>query len=359
MTKATKEARSRLELTKYLFQIKMKAEYNILGPKAVQPYQCSIKLTENCQSRCITCNYWKNKYEDLITTERAIKLLNEDLPEAGINSLRFTGGEPLLRKDFFEILSALNTDLYNDIILQTNGLLLRRYAKEINDSPITNICVSLDGLADTNDRIRGIKGGFNMIIEGLSHISRKKITVVSTLHNRLGKEIEQLITFFKERGYGWDINLPDSNMYFFKGLDLVDISTMTGEEIDRIVFLLAKYGNYSPKTLSYIKNYLEKSPHKKENSNAFRCYLGFITTYINSTGDLLSGCYVMKPMGNILAKSVKEIISTDDYEKRVMMMLSKKCPGCTCGFKLNMTLDNLYDSLYFRSYKKLKRLVSM
>jgi GTP 3',8-cyclase len=54
---------------------------------------------------------------------------------ARIRSLRLTGGEPLLRKDTFEVLKKANCASFKNIILQTNGLLLKKQHKEVNDSP--------------------------------------------------------------------------------------------------------------------------------------------------------------------------------------------------------------------------------
>src|SRR3954452_23835246 len=75
-----------------------------LLPPQIRPLSAHVKLTENCQAKCISCDYWKTRWQDVISTDRAIELLNE-IDAAGIASLRLTGGEPLLRKDLFEILS--------------------------------------------------------------------------------------------------------------------------------------------------------------------------------------------------------------------------------------------------------------
>src|SRR5271166_1122958 len=133
-------------------------------PSAIRPLSAHIKLTENCQARCISCNYWQSRWQDGIDTARAIELINE-IDAAGIRSLRLTGGEPLLRKDLFEVLAAANTSRFHRIILQTNGLALKKLHKEINASPITHIAVSIDGLKQTNDLIRGIRGYFDLGVE--------------------------------------------------------------------------------------------------------------------------------------------------------------------------------------------------
>ena len=114
-----------------------------LAPRVIRPTDASIKLTENCQARCVTCDYWKTRWTDHISAEAAIALVRR-LGDIGITTLRFTGGEPLLRRDFFSILAEIDPSPFGTIGLQTNGLLLTRLAGPINDSPITHVTVSLE-----------------------------------------------------------------------------------------------------------------------------------------------------------------------------------------------------------------------
>lgn len=152
-------------------------------PPTVRPVAASIKLTENCQSRCITCDYWKSHWEDHISTTAAIDLLNE-LSALGIKYLRCTGGEPLLGPDLFGILERADCSRFRRITLQTNGILLTKLHRQINDSPITKIGVSMDGLEEHNDAIRGIRGHFKLVFERLGMIRGKSVQVSATLTRR-------------------------------------------------------------------------------------------------------------------------------------------------------------------------------
>src|ERR1700739_2057580 len=149
-------------------------------PATIRPLSAHVKLTENCQAKCISCDYWKTRWNDGIDTSKAIDLVNQ-IAELGIGSLRFTGGEPLLRKDFFEVLQQAKTSSFKHIILQTNGLLLKKLNKEINASPISNISVSIDGLKDTNDHIRGIRGYFELAMEGIRLMKNKHRSIAIRL----------------------------------------------------------------------------------------------------------------------------------------------------------------------------------
>src|SRR5574341_358199 len=124
----------------YKFQLMLASVFHTgsLLPNKVRPLIATLSLTENCQSRCITCNHWQTQKMDLITTERA-KVLIDELVEMDFRYIRFYGGEPLLRKDFFEVLSYIPKKYFSKIILATNGLLLGRFSGKVNESCITNI----------------------------------------------------------------------------------------------------------------------------------------------------------------------------------------------------------------------------
>ena len=150
-------------------------------PAKIRPLAAHVKLTENCQAKCISCDYWKTRWHDAIKADRAVELLNE-IGAAGIRSLRFTGGEPLLRTDLFEIMRRADMRPFNEVILQTNGLLIKKMHKEINASAITKVCISIDGLEQTNDLIRGIDGYFDLAMQGIKLLRGKKVSIAVTLN---------------------------------------------------------------------------------------------------------------------------------------------------------------------------------
>ena len=86
------------------------------------------------------CDCWRREPSPVISVETVGQLLRE-AEDLGIDSVRITGGEPLLRSDFADILTMLNRGRFRKAVLVTNGLLLDRYVSEINDSALTQISV--------------------------------------------------------------------------------------------------------------------------------------------------------------------------------------------------------------------------
>jgi len=328
----------------YLSRVKLGSLTGFGHPTVIRPVACNLKLTENCQSRCITCHYWKNKYVDDITEDRAVALINEELPEVGVRYLRLTGGEILLRKDLFSILSRMKPGLYDRVILKTNGLLLSRYASEINDSPVTEVSVSIDGLPETNDWIRGVKGNFDRAFSGLDKIKGKHIEITSNINKNTHLELDEFMSILKGRGYSWGFNLLDDNLYFVKDVDLEDVCVLSEQEINALIEKLEKYRVHSRKESEFIRAHLRRKTTNRE----FGCFLGYMLVDIVANGDVLSGCYVLKPLGNILDKRLKEVIDSPEYVDRARKMLSKQCPGCTCGFRFNIRMENALETLILK-----------
>ena len=185
-----------------------------LLPRSIRPLSAHIKLTENCQAKCISCDYWKSRWQDHLDTERAIGLVNE-IGAAGIRGLRLTGGEPLLRKDLFEVLRKADTSPLKRIILQTNGLLIKKMHREINNSPITHVCVSIDGLKETNDQIRGIRGYFELGLEGIRLLRGKKVAISVTMNRISAAELETLAEVAHGVGAEVEVNILSRNLFLF------------------------------------------------------------------------------------------------------------------------------------------------
>ena len=305
-----------------------------LLPNKVSPVTASLKVTENCNSRCVTCDYWKSQYQDVMSTEDIVQLINK-LAELGITHLGLTGGEPLLREDLFEILKYAETDAFHGLALSTNGLLVKKRHEEINRSPINHLSVSIDGLEQTNDAIRGIKGSFKLVFEGLSLIEKKSIAIVTTLNRESANELEPLIDMAHSFGYSWGFNLLNSEVFFVKGCDMNGLWPEP-QDTDQMVKVLHNKVKLPSYKLDYVERY-----YKRETQKEPPCYLGFFNIYILSNGDILSGCYPLPPMGNIFKDDLHKVIKSEKYRERALAMLQRKCPGCFCGMFTNLWIENL------------------
>lgn len=160
-----------------LFQQLVKIRRLENSAKPALPYKYIFIITNRCNSRCLTCNTWKiyretpEKLKDELTFDEVCRVI--DSISDAIVWLNFTGGEPLLRDDLADIIRyARKTCRRLKIVnIPINGLLpdlaARFFPKAIEacDGVDLYVTLSLDGLEEVQEQIRGIPGGYKKIIE--------------------------------------------------------------------------------------------------------------------------------------------------------------------------------------------------
>ncbi len=124
--------------------------------------------TKACNLRCLHC-YYTAKAEpapDELTTSEAEAFI-DDLAEFGVPVLLFSGGEPLMRPDLYR-LGAYAVGRGMRTVISTNGTLIDdEKAERIREAGFSYVGISLDGVGETNDRFRGVKGAFDRALAGL------------------------------------------------------------------------------------------------------------------------------------------------------------------------------------------------
>ncbi len=124
--------------------------------------------TQRCNLHCVHCysNSENKTYPQELTTEQA-KDMVMDLAAFGAPVLLFSGGEPLMRPDLFEV-AKLATSKGIRAVLSTNGTLItEEAARKLKDAGFSYIGVSIDGIEATNDKFRGSSNAFKAAIEGI------------------------------------------------------------------------------------------------------------------------------------------------------------------------------------------------
>ncbi len=325
----------------YLTRVWMGSQFSTaLLPSRSRPLAAHVKLTENCQAKCISCDYWKTRWTDALDTERAVDLINQ-IAAAGIHSLRFTGGEPLLRRDFFEVLSRAHTSAFQSIIMQTNGLLLKKLHREINASPITKIAVSIDGLEQSNDYIRGIRGYFNLGMEGIRLLRGKKVALSVTLNRISASELPALAEAAHSAGAEVEFNVLSRSLFFLEGADL-DALWPSPPQVEQIAAFVRDVLKRPAYEADYIRRYYNRAPVSEP-----ACVLGYLQVFVLSNGDVLTGCYPLKPVGNILRDRLETILASEQYSRQCEAMIRRECPGCTCGVESSLAMQNALSSAFF------------
>jgi cyclic pyranopterin phosphate synthase len=129
-----------------------------------------ISVTDRCNLRCVYCMPEEVVFmrkSELLTFEEITRFVTIMAPH-GIDKIRLTGGEPLLRRDLPRLVQMLSTiPGIKDIGLTTNGLLLPEFARQLADAGLRRINVSLDTLDPERFRQLSRRDGLERVVDGI------------------------------------------------------------------------------------------------------------------------------------------------------------------------------------------------
>lgn len=135
-----------------------------------------ISLTPACNLRCIYCHAEGEISPQSLLPAGQIREIMQIAREFEFRSVKFTGGEPILRPDILEIIRSVPEGMESSIT--TNGTLLAGYASDLKDAGLSRLNVSLDSLnRDTYRRITG-KDCLNQVLEGINAAVEAGLTPV-------------------------------------------------------------------------------------------------------------------------------------------------------------------------------------
>lgn len=166
-----------------------------------------VSLTDRCNLRCKYCmpedGVCKIPHEEILSLEE-IYMIIEAFVELGVNKVRFTGGEPLIRANIIDLISKVGRlDGIKDMAMTTNGVLLERYAEELKEAGLNRVNISLDTLDE--DKYRKITRGGELsdVLNGIRAAERVGLTPIKINSVLVGgfndNEVEDLVKLTLDR----------------------------------------------------------------------------------------------------------------------------------------------------------------
>ena len=173
----------------------------------------SIIVTYRCPMKCQMCNIWQNPTDK--SREFKPELINK-LPR--VNAVNVTGGEPLIREDLSEIIRILFTKT-NRIVISTSGWFEERIFELAKEFPQLGFRVSIEGLSQKNDELRGQPGGFDRglrVLLGLRKMGLKDIGFGITVSNNNSTDMLWLYELGKNLNLEFATAAFHNSFYFHK-----------------------------------------------------------------------------------------------------------------------------------------------
>ncbi len=304
-----------------------------------------FELTARCNLSCIHCRAeasFEGERDELRTDE--IKRVLGEIRGLGNVVVILTGGEPLIRRDFFEI-AEYAKEIGLITAMASNGTLIDEgIAKRIKESGIRRVSISIDGgTPQTHDSFRGIKGSFEMAMAGIENLKKFGISV----------QINTTITRFnlKERDLILDLakKMKASALHIFMlvpvgcGVNIVDSAMLSPEEYEETLNWFYEKWIENPgiefkATCAphfYRIVHQRGKPEREDFKRAFStftrgCLAGTNVCFISRKGDVQPCGYLPVVAGNVREKNFSDIWKNSEVflKLRNYEMLEGKCGIC-------------------------------
>lgn len=156
-----------------------------------------ISLTDNCNLRCFYCmpeeDYDFTPASRLMQPDEILTIAKQFV-EMGVNKIRLTGGEPLVRKDVGKIIQDLAT-LPVRLTLTTNGTRLHQFADLLKDAGVASLNISLDTLDQDRFLLLTRRNQFSQVMENIQMMVQKGFTVKVNMVVMKGINHEEILNF--------------------------------------------------------------------------------------------------------------------------------------------------------------------
>ncbi|WP_238881678.1 putative heme d1 biosynthesis radical SAM protein NirJ1 [Clostridium sp. YIM B02551] len=168
-----------------------------LGYGPVVVWNC----TRTCNLKCVHCyaSSDNKKYDGELSTEEGKRFIDE-LDEFRVPVILFSGGEPLLREDLFELVQYANKYKIRSTI-STNGTLIdKEIATKIKNSGVGYVGISLDGVGASHDEFRRTKGAFNLALNGIRNCKEvnQRVGLRFTINRHNFNQLEDIFHLIKD-----------------------------------------------------------------------------------------------------------------------------------------------------------------
>lgn len=160
-------------------------------------------VTRTCNLRCMHCysQSENRKYPGELSTEEALRVI-DDLAEARVPVILFSGGEPFARPDLLDLARyAVSKGIR--VTLSTNGTLIHEEtARQIREIGVGYVGISLDGVGEIHDRFRGKKGAFEGALRGIRNCLRQgqKVGLRFTINRHNADQVPAIFDLMEKEG---------------------------------------------------------------------------------------------------------------------------------------------------------------
>lgn len=295
----------------------------------MKPSSAIIAVTLNCNARCKMCDIWKQVSTNEMRPEEYQKL------PASLKEINVTGGEPFLRNDLPAVISAIKQAcLRARIVISSNGIMperIRRIAPALIDvDPSLAIRISLDGIGQVHDQVRGIPNSFSQAVQSLNFLKEAGVSdlgIGMTVLNDNVAQVTQVYELAEELGIEFSLTLAsDSPIYFGNGKSLLRPQNLD-ELISQFEFVIrSEYRHFHPKR--WFRAWFEKELlfYGLIGKRRLPCDAGRDFFYLDPQGDVFCCHMLPNPMGSLRAQEWEALWQAP--QAQAALIETEGCESC-------------------------------
>ena len=192
----------------------------------------TVIVTYRCNARCSMCNRYKapSKPEEEISIETIKKL-----PKMYFTNI--TGGEPFIRTDLKDIVRELYKKS-DRIVISTNGFFTDRIVDLCKEFPQIGIRISIEGLEQTNNEIRGLQNGYQRgygTLKKLREMGMKDVGFGMTVQDKNAPDLVPLYKISDEMGMEFATASLHNSFYFVEAKNIIHDRPMVAKNFENLV----------------------------------------------------------------------------------------------------------------------------
>jgi len=300
----------------------------------LNPKEVIVSITNRCNFKCKMCDISRNRIEELSTSQwqQVIK----DIGSYGVQTIVFSGGEPLLREDIFDLIS-FTKDNSMGACLTSNGCLIdEEVAYKLRQAGVDVVNISVEGPRRIHDYLRG-RGGYEKALIALENLRKNQIeSTIATMVSRYNyKHLVYIVGLARQYG-ATTIKFQPFSKIFLNNRDGRDYFLFSDREISEteqiINRIISLCNDYAIATNPH--SYLERIPFylgRKYIDSNNACIALENSCPINSNGDIYP-CWVRAEkdtlMGNLKENRFLNIWDSPRHRAIIEKIRKEGCPGC-------------------------------
>ena len=284
----------------------------------------TVIVTYRCNARCTMCSRYKapSRPDEEISIETIRKL-----PPMYFTNI--TGGEPFIREDLKDIVRELNQKS-DRIVISTNGFFTDRIIDLCKEFPNIGIRISIEGLEQTNNAIRGLPDGFNRgytTLKKLREMGMKDVGFGMTVQDRNAPDLLPLYDLSDEMGMEFATASLHNSFYFVEAGNLIQDRPMVAQHFEDLVNKLLDSNSPKKWFRAYFNHGLINYIYAQK--RLLPCDMSFDTFFIDPYGDVMpcNGTKEKEVMGNLNQQSWEELWNSEQAEevRRKVRVCDRQC----------------------------------